>query len=254
MNKLIINADDFGLNERVNEAIMAAMEARLCLDTTLLVNFEESENAAKLAINNQMVRNIGLHLNLTQGLPLTQKIKQESRFCDVNGYLNNKKEERIYRLSRSEKSAVYEEIISQIRLCRKFGIPISHADSHNHIHEEPGIFSVVIQALKQEKVPFLRLTNNMGQTAYAKLMYRKFCNYILKTKSLAATDYFASTSDLVNYKEPIKDNSIVEIMIHPGEMKDQNIWDVYAHENLSRVLPNIIKQYNLTSYSEINRN
>ena len=252
MNRLIINADDFGLNKKVNEAIMAAMDSDICMDTTMLVNFEDSEVAAKLAISLKRIENIGIHLNLTEGVPLTKKIRNESLFCDANGLFNNKKTKRIYQLTKSEKLAVHEEITSQIQLCRKFGIPISHADSHNHIHEEPGLFSIIIDILKIEKIPFLRLTNNLGKTAYIKKLYRNTYNLALKNKGFAATDYFGSTSDLANYNKRIAEDSITELMIHPGEIIDNQIQDVYAKENLSVVLPEIIQHYKLTSYSQMN--
>lgn len=251
MKKLIINADDFGLNENVNEAIMAAMDSKLCLDTTLLVNFENSENAAKLAISTNRKENIGIHLNLTEGFPISSRIRNESRFCNANGLFLTKKDEHILQLTKSEKIAVREEITAQIHLCRKFGISISHADSHNHIHEEPGLFLLLLEVLKNEKVPFLRLTNNLGKTAFSTYLYRSSYNTILSLKNLTGTDYFGSVRNLVDYANAIKENSIIELMIHPGKVIENQIYDVYSKENLSILLPEIIRDYKLISYSQI---
>ena len=251
MNKIIVNADDFGLSRNVNNAIMTAMDTGICMDTTMLMNFEHTEEAAKLAISNKKVENIGIHLNLTQGQPLTKKIRTESLFCDTNGIFNNKKTKRIFRLSKSEKVAVYEELIAQIQLCRKLGIPISHADSHNHIHEEPGVFPIVLSALESEKIPFLRLTNNLGKTAFFKQFYRNTYNLILKRKKLAATNFFGSISDFENFDKKIPENSIIELMIHPGKIEENQVFDVYSHENLSAGLSKIIQNNLLISYNHI---
>jgi predicted glycoside hydrolase/deacetylase ChbG (UPF0249 family) len=253
MKNLIINADDFGMSNEVNQAIMAAMDMNLCMDTTLLVNFENSEQATKLAITNNKKNNIGIHLNLTEGYPLTRNIRNESRFCNQDGIFHNKKTKRILYLSRSEKKAVYEEITSQIHLCRKMGIPISHADSHNHIHEEPGFLLLLLDILKKEKIPFLRLTNNIGKTSMQNRFYRNSYNTILYFKKLAGTDYFGSTSNYSNYKRDWKENSIIELMIHPGQILDNQIYDVYSKENLSLILPGIIEGNKLMSYSQISR-
>ena len=78
MNKIIVNADDFGRSTEINSAIISVMDSNLCMDATLLTNFEESSNAASLAIRSNLKNNIGIHLNLTEGYPLTRGIKKKS--------------------------------------------------------------------------------------------------------------------------------------------------------------------------------
>jgi len=253
MSNLIINADDFGISKAVNYAIMAAMDSTICTDTTLLANFDESENAANLAISMNRTDRVGIHLNLTEGFPLSLKIRNEPRFCNQEGYFHNKKLKRIALLSKSEKIAVQEELTSQIRLCRKFGIPISHADSHNHIHEEPGLCLLIMDILKNENIPYLRLTNNIGETSFVNRIYRSTYNLVLGFKDLTVTEYFGSITNLNNYAKMIDENSVVELMIHPGKIVDNQILDVYSKENLSLLLPQIINRNKLISYSQLGR-
>ena len=253
MSNLIINADDFGISKAVNYAIMAAMDSTICTDTTLLANFDESENAANLAISMNRTDRVGIHLNLTEGFPLSLKIRNEPRFCNQEGYFHNKKLKRIALLSKSEKIAVQEELTSQIRLCRKFGIPISHADSHNHIHEEPGLCLLIMDILKNENIPYLRLTNNIGETSFVNRIYRSTYNLVLGFKDLTVTEYFGSITNLNNYAKMIDENSVVELMIHPGKIVDNQILDVYSKENLSLLLPQIIDRNKLISYSQLGR-
>jgi len=253
MSNLIINADDFGISKAVNYAIMAAMDSNICTDTTLLANFDESENAANLAVSMNRTDRVGIHLNLTEGFPLSLKIRNEPRFCNQEGYFHNKKLKRIALLSKSEKIAVQEELTSQIRLCRKFGIPISHADSHNHIHEEPGLGLLIMGILKNENIPYLRLTNNIGETSFVNRIYRSTYNLVLGFKDLTVTEYFGSIANLNNYTKKIDENSVVELMIHPGKIVDNQILDVYSKENLSLLLPQIIDRNKLISYSQLGR-
>jgi predicted glycoside hydrolase/deacetylase ChbG (UPF0249 family) len=253
MKNLIINADDFGMSSDVNQAIMAAMDKKLCMDTTLLMNFEHSEEAAKLAISADKKNNIGIHLNLTEGYPLTRNIRNESRFCNNEGFFHNKKVKRILYLSTSEKRAVLEEITAQIQLCRIMGIPISHADSHNHIHEEPGFLPILLDILKIENIPFLRLTNNIGKTSFQNRFYRNSYNTVLSFKKFAGTSYFGSTSNFNSYRKDWKENSIIELMIHPGQIRNNQIYDVYSKENLSLILPEIIEGNNLMSYYQLGK-
>lgn len=253
MKKIIINADDFGISTEVNYAIMAAMDSNLCMDTTLLANFEDSAHAADLAISANRKHQVGIHLNLTEGYPLTERIRNESRFCNKEGFFHNRKLKRIVQLSRSEKKAVVEELTSQINRCRNLGIPISHADSHNHIHEEPGLCLLIIELLKKEKIQFLRITNNLGKTSLKNWFYRNSYNSILNLNKLAGTNYFGGVSNLLNYKRNIEDNSIIELMIHPGQITNNQIIDVYSKENLSLILPEIISGNTLISYSQLSK-
>lgn len=253
MSNLIINADDFGISKAVNHAIMAAMDASICTDTTFLANFDDSENAAQLAISMKRTDRIGIHLNLTEGLPLSSKIRNESRFCNQEGYFHNKKLKRIVQLSKSEKVAVQDELTSQIRLSRKLGLALSHADSHNHIHEEPGLGLLIMDILKKENIPYLRLTNNIGKTSFVNKLYRNTYNLVLSFKGLTVTEYFGSVSNLNSYTKKIDENTIVELMIHPGKIVDNQILDVYSKENLSLLLPQIIERNKLISYSQLGR-
>lgn len=253
MHKFIINADDFGKNRDINQAIISAMNSNLCMDTTLLVNFEESSNAAKLAIENNKKNDVGIHLNLTEGYPLTNNIKNEKRFCNNKGFFHNKKHKRIILLSTSEKRAVYEELTSQIHLCRKYGIPISHADSHNHIHEEPGLFLIFLNILKRENIPFLRIAKNVGKNSYLNKLYRNIYNTLLSSSKITGTNYFGSISDYYISKNKIQEKSIIEIMIHPGIICNDHIIDIYSKENLSIRLPEIIDGNTLISYYKLHK-
>jgi chitin disaccharide deacetylase len=253
MHNIIINADDFGKSKEITSAILSAMDLNLCLDTTLLVNFEDSFHAASLAIDTNKKNNIGIHLNLTEGTPLTDKIKKEKRFCNEDGLFHLNKNERIICLTSSEKSAVYDELTSQIHLCRKYGIPISHADSHNHIHEEPGLLFIFLNIMKKEKIPFLRITKNIGKTSFSNKVYRDSYNSVLSFSHLAGTTHFGSTTDFMISPPSKKKNSITELMIHPGAIRNDQIIDTYSNDNLSLKLPEILKGNNLISYSHLKR-
>lgn len=251
MQNIIINADDFGMSKEITTAILLAMDQNLCLDTTLLVNFKDAERAANLAIDSNKKDNIGIHFNLTEGIPLTDKIKKEKRFCNDEGIFQYKKQERIIALTSSEKNAVFEELTSQVHLCRSFGIPVSHADSHNHVHEEPGLFFVFLHVIRKEEIPFLRLTNNIGTTSITNKLYRKAYNTALALYNLDGTHYFGSTSEFVGFPKSNDTKTITEIMIHPGAIINDQIIDTYSKENLSLNLPQIIQGNNLISYHHL---
>lgn len=80
MFKLFINADDFGLNASVNKAIVESFNSGLINSTTVMANMPGFEEAVNLIHEYKLDRNIGVHLVLTDGLPLTEEIKSMNLF------------------------------------------------------------------------------------------------------------------------------------------------------------------------------
>ena len=74
----IVNADDFGLNQSVNRAIAESFRNGLCLNTTLIVNMPYADEAVEIAYKEGFSDRVGLHLNLTEGVPLTEPIRENA--------------------------------------------------------------------------------------------------------------------------------------------------------------------------------
>lgn len=63
---LIVNADDFGISEQVNETIITAHRQGIVTSTSLMVSGEGVESAVRLAKENPSL-GVGLHLVLCCG-------------------------------------------------------------------------------------------------------------------------------------------------------------------------------------------
>ena len=83
-NKLIINADDFGISHEVNEAITLCFNKNYINQTTIMVNMPYVDEAVELSKDNGFSDRVGLHLNLVEGKPLTERIR-DTIFCDEHG-------------------------------------------------------------------------------------------------------------------------------------------------------------------------
>ena len=133
MNRIIVNADDFGLNEHCSKAIAETFEKELVTDTTMMATGEYFDEAVALAKERGFIDKIGIHLNLTEGVPLTSEIKQCPRFVTDGRF--NKQYDRTKRLTPEEKDAIYKELTAQVRKrCRQRASPSPMPDSHHHIH------------------------------------------------------------------------------------------------------------------------
>ena len=58
---LIINADDFGKNRDVNQAVVECFERGLCSSTTIMPNMPGFEEACRLVHEKGLVSHVGIH-------------------------------------------------------------------------------------------------------------------------------------------------------------------------------------------------
>src|SRR5690348_12321713 len=70
---LIVNADDFGMTEGHNNAILDAHRSGIVTSSSLLANGYAFDHAVALAKQTPTL-GIGVHLTLTEGLPVASKV------------------------------------------------------------------------------------------------------------------------------------------------------------------------------------
>ena len=232
MQRLIINADDFGISSKVNSAISECFRRFMITGTTLMVNMPHAEEAAQLAKDEGFYERVGLHLNLTSGYPLTGNIRSFSCFCSKDGRFNasfqKKTSERLY-LTRDEAGAAAEEMEEQIKKYLSLGLDNKHLDSHHHVHTNPSIYPSLEPLIKKYGIRSIRLSRNIyGRMSFLKAFYKKHYNARLKKSGIYTTDYFGSFTDFKRGYDKIPENSLTEIMVHPmysdsGELLDTEI-------------------------------
>ena len=202
-SRLIVNADDFGYSEAVNEAIMYGFESSLLTSTSIMANMPGFDHAVGLIRRNDLAgQKIGLHLNLTEGFPLSRTLMACPAFCAGDGRLIYHRDRSLFRLSRQERAAIYDELRMQMERVLAAGIRPSHLDSHHHSHTEWAIAPLVCRLARSYGIRRIRLTRNMGLVpSRAKRWYKKLFNYwFLGPQSglVDNTDYFGDIGDM-NY-------------------------------------------------------
>lgn len=210
----IINSDDFGYSTEYNKAIYLAFQKNLISSTTALVNFEAGLNDAITYIERNLIDKnaVGIHLNLSEGVPLTKEMRNNSRFCK-NGAYKSQKTGPTFHLNDKDRKCVYREIQAQMDLfISKFGFQPSHIDSHHHLHAEWAITRCVVSLAKKYRVESIRLAQNTGKTAIHKKVYRNFVNRHLRLKGFKLTDKFGDIDDL--FISGLNPNKNYEIMVH----------------------------------------
>src|ERR1700733_1674189 len=69
MKKLIINADDFGMSQEVNEGTKKGIEQGIITSVSVMANMPFFEDAVRFLRKHPKV-SVGLHFNITEGKPL----------------------------------------------------------------------------------------------------------------------------------------------------------------------------------------
>lgn len=156
MKRLIVNADDFGLTEKVNQAIIDGHCRGLISNTSLLANGEAFDSA--VALSRQVPRlGIGVHLNLTEGMPVAPG-------CNIPTLING---QGFFRrtplrlwlaiiLGRVSTIEVEKELRGQIEKVLSSGILPTHLDSHKHIHALPVLGEMSARLAREYGIPAIR--------------------------------------------------------------------------------------------------
>ncbi len=209
----VVNADDFGLNESVNDAIVASFEQGLISSTTMLVNLPGFSHAVDQTGAHALHGKVGVHLNLTEGQPLTSAIGKCRRFVE-HGEFRFVLPISALRLDAAEYDAVRTEWRAQIARCVAHGIQPTHLDSHHHVHTVWPLLSITIGLAREFGIPAVRITRNVGpKPSFPKQVYKRIMNERLRRTGLALSRYFGSADDLLPVHHAL--TGPIEVMVHP---------------------------------------
>ncbi len=233
---LVINADDFGRTEEINQAICECFQLDYIDRTTLMVNMPFADMAVETARNNGFIDKVGLHLNLTAGSPLTEAIRSNPLFCDAEGNFHagfhKSLKTRLF-MSRTDMEQIGEELEAQIGKYLQYGCMLRHVDSHHHVHTDLPVLKALKPLLQTYEMRSIRIGRNLfrGGSLFNR-GYKRFYNAQLKKTGLEQTDYFGSMQDLRTYvrtcgaagKLFVKQYQ-TEIMTHPMYDEDGMLVD-----------------------------
>jgi predicted glycoside hydrolase/deacetylase ChbG (UPF0249 family) len=235
---VIITADDFGIDARVNEAVVRAFTDGLITHASLLVNLPGFDEACSLSKQLGFGSRIGVHLNLTEGVPLTAGMRRTS-FCIDGHFAPSHRFRRYTPLTSADRSAVEDEVRAQIAAARAGGFDVAHLDSHNDVHLEPTIAGIVLAIAKECSIPRVRPARTCGarQGTIRWLQFRCY-NAWLKRRGLRHVRHFGTIDDVLwlTEREGFGPEASAEIMTHPRLGADGTVLDAPSMKPLSQAL------------------
>ncbi len=261
--KFVLNADDFGMSEAYNTAILEGAQNGFLKSTSLVANGEAFDEAVEKVIPQCPNLGVGVHLNIIEGKSLISGLNEltdeEENFNNSYGMLifkayNSKNKEFLEQLKK--------EFTAQIDKIRNAGVKITHIDSHVHTHAIPPIFKIVCELAREYEIPQIRTQHEhfyMIPDVFAHLNLKYPINLIkialLNSFTIinkpAARKYGLNTNNYligVGYTSMMngltvseglssiknKKNIVAEALIHPCRYEDGTIDNHFTEYRITR--------------------
>jgi predicted glycoside hydrolase/deacetylase ChbG (UPF0249 family) len=180
---VVLHADDFGMNRSVTDGIIDGFTHGLLTSTSLLANAPDAERALRVWRTLEPRRTagrlpsleargrlneppaafeLGIHLNLTQGRPLTGKyplqlLNESGCFCGIGTLFRQ-----LHRSRRSFERALRAELAAQVEFLLDHGFQPTHLNGHQYIELLPGLRDAVRDLVARHRIPSLRVAHEDG--------------------------------------------------------------------------------------------
>jgi chitin disaccharide deacetylase len=158
--KIIVNADDLGISETVNEAIFQGMQRGTVTSATMLSN-GPAVRAATQQLHLFPNCSFGVHLNLTEFEPLCSgSVTALAAILDQNKCFKGNSIREVG-IGLPMLRAVFREWCSQIENLIRLGVEPSHLDAHHHVHTIPQLLPVLAALRRRYQINKVRISRNM---------------------------------------------------------------------------------------------
>lgn len=237
-------ADDFGLRSSKTRAIDDAFCRGWIQGASITVNTDNLDEAAALAIEHGYKDSICFHLNLTDGMPLTEAVKKTA-LCRANGSFAIAKNTTIQKrcFLPHHIRAIRKECEAQMQRFREYGFTSQHIDSHRWSMWNLPVWAAVKPLLKRYGFTTTRTMNgHLQDSSSGKLAayYRR-----VSAKMLRVLNEKSEWSGCMSEYRDALDNGTVsestyaEIYVHPEYLEDVSI-DTYYSYHEKRPLAEVI--------------
>jgi len=143
--QLIVNADDFGISEEVNESVVRAFKYGVLTSCSLMVTGPAFDQAVKLAKDNPKL-SVGIHVVSVMGKSVLSKSEIPTLVDEEKNFSNSPVVAGLkYYFSKRARFELRKELAAQFEKFKSTGLPLSHIDGHLHMHVHPVIFDAALE-------------------------------------------------------------------------------------------------------------
>jgi chitin disaccharide deacetylase len=221
---LIFTADDFGLHERVNEAVERAHLHGVLTAASLMVAEPAARDAVARARRLPELR-VGLHLVLADGaacLPrdaIPALVDAQGRFSDNmvrDGF-------RFFFLPQVRKQLA-REIRAQFEAFAKTGLTLDHVNTHKHFHLHPTVLGLIIEIGRDYGLRAMRLPSESHEPFWLK-PWIGFVRERLDCEGIAHNDYVVGIANSGRMTEGV----LLDVLSRLPE----GVGEIYCHPAVS---------------------
>lgn len=235
---IIINADDFGRHAEINRAVEEGLVHGCLRSATVMPGGAAFAGAIDIARRHEEL-GLGVHFTLVDGHPILPPEEIPSLVGSEGDFLpDHTALLKRYLKGGVNLEEVRRELAAQLQKIEATGIPISHVDSHQHMHTLPGIIDIIldlaaragIRAVRTPRTPLFagafgglgQLVGRLGLSTLARLAACK-----AHRRGLLTPDHFAgivageavSEGELLHLIAHLPQGT-TEVMMHPGTKND----------------------------------
>lgn len=156
MKRLIVNADDFGLSEGVNEAVEIACRDGILTSASLMIAGPAAADAVRRARALPQLR-VGLHVVVVEGASVRPSAVKG--LVDAAGDFPSDQlgVSFDYYFRWKKRKQLASEIRSQFSAFARTGLPLDHANAHKHMHMHPVVGRLMVKIGRDFKLPAIRI-------------------------------------------------------------------------------------------------
>lgn len=237
--RLIVNADDFGQSEDINEGVLRAYCNGILTSASVMANGRAFQSAAAMC-RKYPTLDLGIHLTLLEEPPVST-VEAVPSLVSRAGRLQENHAAFLWRYSRGKirLGEVEQELDAQIVKVFDAGLVVSHLDSHQHLHMLPGIWRIVTGLARKYGIPAVRFPRerlrpymlsgsgrSFGRLAQL-VALNSMCNFTGNRNSISADHFFGfflggrlNGENLRVILGNLPESGTCELMCHPGVVSD----------------------------------
>lgn len=212
---IVSNADDFGMSDEVNSAILSCFEMGLISNCSIMANMPASEKAVELAFRNGIADRIGLHLNVVEGVPLSKEMAENEFFCSEGRFrgfslpLNRRISP--FGLSREDRHALKTETNAQFEWYINHGFSLKHMDSHTNAHYMVALLGTILEVFNEYEFRSMRKRPTLPSFKLHNRLYSSYVNSRFPNPLNSFFDGF----DYLSHLDELSNMGSCELMFHP---------------------------------------
>lgn len=223
MGQLILNADDWGLDQVTTDRIRDCVSRGTVSSTSGMVFMQDSERAAAIAQADGV--DVGLHLNLTtpfSGNSCPMQVRDKQR--DIASYLLMSRLSRLVVNPRLASAFDYVVKAQQEEFLRLYSREASRIDGHHHMHLSANV--IAGRLLPTQTVIRRHFSYESGEKRVRNAMFRKLSVLFLKGQ-YRTVDYFFSLIPMESGERlkrifSLAQTNSVEVGTHPANANEYN--------------------------------